>query len=71
MEELLVILNSSPVVLRVAPSVEDVASSTVAPAAEPQLFHARVTISGDGSPLDARDVYLLVPARVDGPGGPM
>jgi len=47
------------------------ANRTVAPAAEPQLFHARVTISGDGSPLDARDVYLLVPARVDGPGGPM
>jgi len=29
----------------------------------PQLFHARLTVSGDGSPLDARSVYFLVPPR--------
>lgn len=44
---------------------------SVSPTDAPQLFHARITISGDGSPLDARDVYFLVPARRDGPGGPM
>jgi hypothetical protein len=27
----------------------------------PQMFHARLTVRGDGSPLDSRHVYFLVP----------
>jgi len=36
---------------------------TVMPTDEPQLFLAKLTVSGDGSPLDARDVYFLVPPK--------
>jgi hypothetical protein len=38
-------------------------NTTVAPIDRPQLFHARLAVSGDGSPLDARSVYFLVPPR--------
>ncbi|MBZ0118089.1 MAG: hypothetical protein K8H88_13885, partial [Sandaracinaceae bacterium] len=37
----------------------------VEPTAEPQLFRARLTVRGDGSPVDSRIVYFLVPPRVD------
>ncbi len=33
--------------------------------AVPQVFVARLTVYGDGSPLDQRDVYFLVPPVVD------
>jgi hypothetical protein len=33
----------------------------------PQVFRARLTVYGDGSPLDARDVFFLVPPVIDGP----
>ena len=34
---------------------------------EPQVFRARLTVYGDGSPLDARNVYFLIPPVIDGP----
>jgi len=33
----------------------------IPPAEAPRLLHARVTVRGDGSPLDVRHVYLVVP----------
>lgn len=38
-------------------------NDTVMPIATPQVFRARLTVSGDGSPLDSRLVYFLVPPR--------
>lgn len=37
----------------------------VEPTREPQLFRARLTVRGDGSPLDRRTVYFLVPPDVE------
>lgn len=37
----------------------------VDPTDEPQLFRALLTVRGDGSPLDRRVVYFLVPPRID------
>ncbi len=42
----------------------------VMPATSPLVFKARLTVYGDGSPLDSRLVYFLVPPRVEIPGGP-
>lgn len=39
----------------------------VDPTHEPQLFRALLTVRGDGSPLDRRTVYFLVPPRIEGP----
>ncbi len=36
----------------------------VEPTREPQLFRAELTVRGDGSPLDRRTVYFLVPPDV-------
>ncbi|MDX9999972.1 MAG: hypothetical protein RBU30_01620, partial [Polyangia bacterium] len=36
----------------------------------PQVFKARLTVYGDGSPLDNRDVYFLIPPVIQGPIGP-
>jgi hypothetical protein len=44
---------------------------TVMPTESPQIFEARLTVRGDGSPLDARRVYFLVPPSppvIEGPG---
>lgn len=42
----------------------------VDPTDQPQLFRARLTVRGDGSPLDQRIVYFLVPPRIEtGPLG--
>jgi hypothetical protein len=38
-------------------------NTTVKPTDKPQLFRAKITVYGDGSPLDARDVYFLVPPK--------
>lgn len=38
--------------------------------AVPQVFKARLTVYGDGSPLDNRDVYFLIPPVIQGPIGP-
>jgi len=56
----------SPVCWDVIPLQND----TVMPTTVPQVFQARLTVSGDGSPLDARIVYFLVPPDVELPGGP-
>jgi hypothetical protein len=45
--------------------VHPIAVNTVqAPSAEPAVFHARLTVYGDGSPLDSRNVYFLVPPEI-------
>lgn len=38
------------------------------PSTEPLVYEVQLTVSGDGSPLDARRVFFLVPPRI--PGGP-
>ena len=38
---------------------------TVPPAEEPLLFRAELTVTGDGSPVDRREVFFLVPPRID------
>ncbi|AKF03801.1 hypothetical protein [Sandaracinus amylolyticus] len=46
-------------------------NDTVMPTLTPQVFRARLTVRGDGSPLDSRIVYFLVPPRppvIEGPG---
>lgn len=53
---------------RVCWDVVPIASNTIAPAmTEPQLFIARITVNGDGSPLDQRDIFFLVPPVLDEP----
>jgi hypothetical protein len=41
---------------------------TVMPTRAPQVFRALLTVRGDGSPLDTRNVYFLVPPTVPDPG---
>jgi len=38
-------------------------NTTVMPTDKPQLFKAKLTVYGDGSPLDSRGVYFLVPPK--------
>ncbi|EYF00141.1 hypothetical protein [Chondromyces apiculatus] len=38
-------------------------NTTVEPTTEPQLFKASLSVRGDGSPLDDRDVYFLIPPK--------
>lgn len=45
-------------------------NTTVMPADAPLVFKARLTVRGDGSPLDGRDVFFLVPPRIEIPMGP-
>lgn len=42
----------------------------VTPTLEPQMFRARLSVRGDGSELDSRDVFFLVPPRIPQPGAP-
>jgi hypothetical protein len=42
-------------------------NDTVEPTEEPLVFRARLTVFGDGSPLDSRVVYFLVPPVITGP----
>lgn len=53
----------TPVCWDVVPARND----AVEPTPEPQVFRARLTVSGDGSPLDARTVYFLVPPYIPPP----
>jgi hypothetical protein len=47
---------------RVCWDVVPIAENTIAPATEePQLFIARLKVAGDGSTLDTRDVFFLIP----------
>ena len=39
-------------------------NDTVPPTRMPQIFRARLTVRADGSEVDARTVYFLVPADV-------
>ncbi|MBX3272914.1 MAG: hypothetical protein KF729_21810 [Sandaracinaceae bacterium] len=45
-------------------------NTSVPPTSSPQLFEARLVVLGDGSTLDARRVFFLVPPRITGPEGP-
>lgn len=60
------VLPGTPVCWDVIPAQND----TVEPSTEPLVFRARLTVRGDGSPLDSRIVYFLVPPRIEMPGGP-
>ena len=42
----------------------------VEPATRPLVYEAVLTVSGDGSPLDSRRVFFLVPPEIPVPGGP-
>ncbi len=56
---------------RICWDVVPVMNTTVMPDVMPLIFEARLTVRGDGSPLDARRVYFLVPPRppeIEGPG---
>lgn len=57
------VLPGTPVCWDVVPRRNE----TVNPTTEPQVFRARLTVSGDGSPLDARTVYFLVPPFIPPP----
>ncbi|MEQ9076045.1 MAG: hypothetical protein RLP09_19455 [Sandaracinaceae bacterium] len=60
------LVPGTPVCWDVHPARNDTVPRTV----EPQVFEARLTVFGDGSPLDSRIVYFLVPPRIDLLGGP-
>jgi hypothetical protein len=63
--------DAFPAVLPGTPVCWDVyprRNETVMPTLEPQVFRARLTVRGDGSPLDSRIVYFLVPPRIEDPG---
>jgi hypothetical protein len=57
------ILPGTPVCWDVVPREND----RVEPATRPLLFRARLVVRGDGSILDARTIYFLVPPRIDLP----
>jgi len=61
------LLPGTPVCWDVVPAMNTTVPRQVD---NPQVFEARLTVSGDGSPLDARIVYFLVPPDVELPGGP-
>jgi Bacterial TSP3 repeat len=62
------LLGGTPVCWNVIPVASQ---STTPPTSDPQLFQAKLTVSGDGSPLDSRNVYFLVPpAAAEIPGPP-
>ncbi|MGE0786845.1 MAG: hypothetical protein AB7S26_14330 [Sandaracinaceae bacterium] len=46
------------------------AGPCVMPTMMPQVFQAQLTVYGDGSPVDQRRVFFLVPPEIRGPGGP-
>ncbi len=52
------LLPGTPVCWDVIPIPQN---DTVPATGVPQLFIARLTVYGDGSPLDSRDVYFLIP----------
>ncbi|HEY8429706.1 MAG TPA: hypothetical protein VIL20_15080 [Sandaracinaceae bacterium] len=65
--------DAFPAILPGTPVCWDVVvadNTTVPPAYEPLVFRARITVRGDGSPLDTRVVYFLVPPTIEIPGGP-
>jgi hypothetical protein len=62
------LLGGTPVCWDVHPVLSQ---STVPPTEDAQLFRAKLTVYGDGSPLDSRRVFFLVPPKnVDIPPPP-
>ncbi len=61
------LLPGTPVCWDVVPAMNTTVPRQVD---NPQVFEARLTVSGDGSPLDSRIVYFLVPPDIELPGGP-
>ncbi|HEY8432191.1 MAG TPA: hypothetical protein VIL20_27655, partial [Sandaracinaceae bacterium] len=57
------LLPGTPVCWDVVPREND----RVAPTGVPQVFRARIVVRGDGSILDQRTVYFLVPPRIEIP----
>lgn len=57
------VLPGTPICWDVVPRRND----AVEPTEVPQVFRARLTVSGDGSPLDARRIFFLVPPQIEGP----
>ncbi|HJK95442.1 MAG TPA: hypothetical protein RMH26_32195, partial [Polyangiaceae bacterium LLY-WYZ-15_(1-7)] len=51
--------------------VVPITNDIVEPGTAPLVFEARLTVFGDGSPLDSRQVYFLVPPEIEIPVGPM
>jgi hypothetical protein len=54
----------TPVCWDVVPAM----NTMVEPTADPQVYRATLTVSGDGSPLDQRTVIFLIPPTVAPPG---
>ena len=54
----------SPVCWDVVPAT----NTTVEPTDTPQVYRATLTVSGDGSPVDTRQVIFLIPPVVRDPG---
>jgi len=52
------LLPGTPVCWDVVPVMQN---TTVPATEEPQIFRATLTVLGDGSPLDSRDIFFLVP----------
>lgn len=61
------LLPGTPVCWDVVPRQNDTVMATT----RPQVFRARITVSGDDSPLDSRVVYFLIPPVIEDPGGPI
>ena len=61
------LLPGTPVCWDVVPLRND----TVEPTTDPLVFRARLTVSGDGSPLDSRTIYFLVPPFIPPPDLPI
>jgi hypothetical protein len=57
------LLPGTPVCWDVVPRENDL----VAPTETPQIFRARIVVRGDGSVLDQRTVYFLIPPFIDPP----
>ncbi len=55
------LLPGTPVCWDVVPLRND----TVPPTTSPQVFRARLTVRGDGSPLDSRLVFFLIPPEIE------
>jgi hypothetical protein len=61
------LFGGTPVCWNVVPVATQ---SSVPPTGEPQLFVAKLTVFGDGSPLDERDVFFIVPPVIETPPPP-
>jgi Cys-rich repeat protein len=60
------ILPGTPVCWDVIPLM----NTTVMPDISPLVYKARLTVRADGSPVDSRLVFFLIPPMIPDPGGP-